>query len=88
MQVCSEVRLVEDHTSAMSVLTIPLLILLPSALDPLPILVTRTTENPFLFVSIARNSGTLQISVCNFMVVLQDVRNVPKMIKKIQGMLI
>ncbi|KAL0556911.1 hypothetical protein IC582_005428 [Cucumis melo] len=76
MEVCFEVRLEEDRTNAMGVLTTPTI---DSAAfsDPQIMTVTRIMGSQFLCVSTARNNGTPRISVGNFTVVPQEVRNGP-----------
>ncbi|KAA0039144.1 Beta-galactosidase [Cucumis melo var. makuwa] len=73
MEVCFEVRLEEDRTNAMGVLTTPTI---DSAAfsDPQIMTVTRIMGSQFLCVSTARNNGTPRISVGNFTVVPQEIK--------------
>ena len=57
MEVCCEVFLEEDGISAMSSLTNPILIPLPSVRGPLVMTMISTVENQSLSVNTARNSG-------------------------------
>ena len=78
MEVCFEVRLEEDRTNAMDVLTTPTIDSpLPLALGPQIMIVTRIMGSQFLCVSTARNNGTPRISVGNSMVIPYEVRNGP-----------
>ena len=77
MEVCFEVRLEEDCTSAVSVLITSTTALLPLVLGPRIMIVTRIMGNQSLFVSTARNNDTPRISVRNSVVVPQEVRNGP-----------
>ncbi|TYK26874.1 Beta-galactosidase [Cucumis melo var. makuwa] len=74
MEVCFEVRLEEDRTNAMGVLTTLPLTPLPLALGPQIMTVTRIVESQILCVSTARNNGTPRISVGNFTVVPQEIK--------------
>ena len=57
MEVCSEIRLEEDHTSAMNISTTPSIDSAALMRGPLPMAMTSTMENQFLSVSIVKNNG-------------------------------
>ncbi|TYK05668.1 UBN2_3 domain-containing protein [Cucumis melo var. makuwa] len=69
MEVCFEVRLEENRTNVMGVLTTPALNLLALVPHPRLMIITRIMGNRSLFVSTTRNSGTSRINVGNSMVI-------------------
>ena len=77
MEVCFKVHLKEDCINAWVYLLLLLLTQLPLVSCPRPMIMTIIVKNQSMFVSIVRNSDTLRISVGNFIVVPQEVRNKP-----------
>ncbi|KAA0033076.1 UBN2_3 domain-containing protein [Cucumis melo var. makuwa] len=69
--VCQEIDLCRETVWVLRMMAYETLFLPDGILDPLLMLVRRTTGNQSLSMSIPRNSGTLRINVGNFMVVLQ-----------------
>ena len=70
MEVCYKVYLEEDPTSVMSVLTTPVTNSAAFSARSSTYDSDKNNENRSLSANIARNSGTLRISVGNFMVAL------------------